>query len=127
MKLAKAAKFLRVQSRNLFPVPSINSIIRVGKIPRTDNKMGFWIPTWKISPKFNDDQAMKILMMVRKRLRSFAIAFENEDNYLILSNQRLDESFTNKILSKITQERNRMRKKNETGHSALSHSPQNMQ
>jgi len=107
MNVTKAARFLKVQSRNIFPVPSINSIIRVGKIPRLESEGSFWTPVWKISLKYNKDQVMTILAMVKKKLHNFAIAFENEDNYLIMSDERLDEGYADMILSKITKEEKR--------------------
>jgi hypothetical protein len=104
MKLARAAKILKVQERDLFPIPSINSIVRVGKIPKAKSEVGFWVPIWKISVKYNDKQAMTILTMLKKRLHDFAIAFENEDNYLVLSDDPLDSGYADKILSEITEE-----------------------
>lgn len=107
MNATKAARFLGVQSRNIFPVPSINSIIRIGKIPRSESQGSFWTPEWKISLKYNKDQAMTILGMVKKKLHNFATAFENEDNYLIMSDEPLDESYSDMILLKIREEENR--------------------
>jgi hypothetical protein len=104
MNATEAARFLKVQSRNIFPVPSINSIIRIGKIPRLESEGSFWTPIWKISLKYNKNQVMTILAMAKKKLHNFAIAFENEDNYLIMSDERLDESYSNMILSKIKEE-----------------------
>ena len=39
-------------------------------------------------------------MIIEKR-GNLAIAFENESNYLILSDESLDEEYANEILSKI--------------------------
>ena len=107
MKLARAKKFLNVSDRNLFPVPSINSIIRVGRIPRTGIEGEFWIPIWKISIKYDDRQATAILRVIKRKLSSFAIAFENEDNYLILSDLALEESDIEAIQSVVTPENKR--------------------
>ena len=76
MNVTKAARFLKVQSRNMFPVPSINSIIRVGKIPILESEGSFWNPVWRISLKYNKDQIKTILVMMKKKLDNFAIAFE---------------------------------------------------
>jgi len=103
MKLARAARTLKVRERDLFPIPSINSIVHVGKIPKAKSEVGFWVPIWKISAKYNDNQAKTILTMVKKRLHDFAIAFENEDNYLVMSNEPLDASYADKILLEIMQ------------------------
>jgi hypothetical protein len=107
MNVTRAARFLKVKHRNLFPVPSVNSIIRVGKIPRTEKKGEFWTPAWKISRRYNENQVLTILTMLRKGLGNFAIAFENEDNYLILSDGALDESYAGKIVSEISLEKSK--------------------
>ncbi|MCJ7760976.1 hypothetical protein MUP59_07555 [Candidatus Bathyarchaeota archaeon] len=105
MKLSKAAKLLDVRDRNLFPVPSINSIIRVGKIPKEKNTSGFWMPTWRITTGDDEDITGIILEVIRKSSKDFAIAFENEDDYLILSDKPLDKSWTDEILSRTKQKK----------------------
>jgi hypothetical protein len=105
MKLSKAVKLLGVRERNLFPIPSINSIIRVGRIPKDQNRSGFWMPTWKITPRDDEDKTGIILEVIRKSSKDFAIAFENEDNYLILSDKPLDRSWTDEILSRTKQKK----------------------
>ena len=112
MKLSKAVKLLGVRDRNLFPIPSINSIIRVGKIPKEQNTTEFWMPNWKITPRDDEDETRIIVEMIRKKSNDFAIAFENEDNYLILSDKPLDKSWIDEILSRIKQKK-RMRVKSE--------------
>ena len=62
---------------------------------------GDWIPVWKISSRYNDRQVQIILEMINKRLKNFAIAFENESSYLILSDRSLDADYADEILSKI--------------------------
>jgi len=94
MKLSKAVKLLGVRERNLFPIPSIDSIIRVGRIPKDQNTSEFWMPTWKITPGDDEDKTGIILEVIRKSSRDFAIAFENEDNYLVLSDKPFDKSWT---------------------------------
>jgi hypothetical protein len=102
MKLARVAKLLKVQRQNIFPVPSVNSLIRVGKIPKTKEMHEFWTPAWKMTPKYDDKQAATILAMLKRRIREFAIAFENEDNFLILSDQALDNDYAEEILAEMT-------------------------
>jgi len=101
MSLEKAARFLEVRDCDLFPVPSIDFIVRVGKIPREEREEGFWIPVWRISRQYDAGQVRAILRMLKKRLDRFGIAFENEDNYLILSEEPLDEKCANEILGNL--------------------------
>ena len=105
MNEKEAAKFLKVQSRDIFPVPSINSIIRIGKIPRSESEESFWIPVWRVSLKYNKNQVKTILAMIKSKLDNFAIAFENEDNYLIMSDESLHDTYSDRILSKIKEEK----------------------
>ena len=61
------------------------------------------MPTWKITPR--EDRTGIILEVIRKLSKDFAIAFENEDNYLILSDKPLDKSWTDEILSRTKQKK----------------------
>jgi len=97
----KAAKLLKVKDRNLFAVPDIDAITRIGRIPIIEKENGFWIPIWKISGSYDEHQVTTILKMIIEKRGNFAIAFENERNYLILSDESLDEEYANEILSKI--------------------------
>jgi hypothetical protein len=97
----KAAKLLKVRDRNLFAIPDIDAINRIGRIPIAKKENCFWIPIWRISSSYNEHKVATILKMTIKKLGNFAIAFENESNYLILSDESLDEEYANEILSKI--------------------------
>ncbi len=101
MSLRFAARFLGVRDRDLFPVPSIDLIVRVGKIPRGEHEEGFRYPVWRISRRYDETQVGTIAETLRKRLGRFGIAFENDDNYLILSDEPLDEELANEILANI--------------------------
>lgn len=101
MSLPKAVKFLKVNGRDVFAVPDVDAIIRIGRIPSMRRGKGYWIPIWKISSRYNERQVQVILKMISKRLSNFAIAFENESNYLILSDEFLDADYAGEVLSKI--------------------------
>ena len=101
MNVIEAAKFLKIMNRDIFPVPNLSSIIHLGKIPINETGEHYWFPIWRISQRYNKDQVMIILSLIKKKFDRFAIAFENDDNYLILSNEIMDTTFADKILMKI--------------------------
>jgi len=41
----EAAKLLKVNDRNLFAVPDIDAITRIGRIPTMKKENGFWTPS----------------------------------------------------------------------------------
>ena len=102
MNLMEVVNFLQIKNRDIFPVPNLYSIIRLGKIPINETGDRYWFPIWRISQRYNEDQVMTILSSIKKKFNHFAIAFENDDNYLILSDNILDTNLADKILMKIT-------------------------
>lgn len=102
MNLIEVMKFLKIKNRDIFPVPNLYSIIHLGKIPINETGDRYWFPIWRISQRYNEDQVMTILSSIKKKFNHFAIAFENDDNYLILSDKILDTNFADKILKEIT-------------------------
>ena len=100
--LIEVVNFLKIKNRDIFPVPNLYSIIRLGKIPINETGDRYWFPIWRISQRYNEDQVMTILSSIKKKFNHFAIAFENDDNYLILSDKILDTNFADKILKEIT-------------------------
>ncbi|MBS7651249.1 MAG: hypothetical protein QXK72_03475 [Candidatus Bathyarchaeia archaeon] len=101
MSLVEAIKFLKVKNRDIYPVADLDLIIRIGKIPKAATDGGYWFPTWRISRRYSTDQIFTILRMLKKRFGRFAVAFANDETYLILSDDVLDEEYANEILSKI--------------------------
>jgi hypothetical protein len=101
MSLRETVRFLRVKNRDIYPVPDIDLIVRLGKIPKANSDGGYWFPAWRISRRYDASQISTILRMLKKRLRRFAVAFVNDETYLILSDEALDEDYANEILSKI--------------------------
>ena len=101
INLIEVVKFLKIKNRDIFPVPNLYSIIRLGKIPINETGDRYWFPIWRISQRYNEDQVMTILSSIKKKFNNFAIAFENDDNYLILSDNILDTNFADKILMEI--------------------------
>ncbi|MBS7625792.1 hypothetical protein KEJ51_01940 [Candidatus Bathyarchaeota archaeon] len=101
MSLVEAIKFLRVKNRDVYPVADLNIIVRLGKIPKAAADGGYWFPAWRISRRYSTDQIFAILRMLKKRFGRFAVAFVDDETYLILSDDVLDEGYANMILSKI--------------------------
>lgn len=103
MHLTEVIQSLNIHDKNIFPVPSIHFIVRLGKIPREEILGKYWFPIWRISSIYNEDQIKTVVLMLKKKFDKFAIAFENNENYLILSDNIINRKDADKIISVINQ------------------------
>ncbi|MGQ9543397.1 MAG: hypothetical protein ACUVTM_04845 [Candidatus Bathyarchaeia archaeon] len=101
MSLRRTVRFLNVNDHDIYPVPDIDSIVRIGKIPKATGRGEYWFPVWRISRRYDDSQVATILRMLKGRLGKFAVAFINDENYLVMSDKALDEDYANEILSAV--------------------------